>query len=248
MRSPILSAPLLLWLGCHSSSTGSNLAAGGQGENGSDGAPSSNVAVASTPCDPFARNATPLGPILAAGKDGAGTLYVADQPSGSGEPRAFVSQGSRLQRWHVLGSGQEGGGNALTEYTLSIESPESDGADAIALLFGVQSGAPTGMAIGPADSKSFLGAAGQTPLTLVDPSSVRAMSAIDLPARAAYVLDASNGDAIVITAPGDNPSTDDDRLFYGAPANLAERKIVSFEQSRSGYPTIQFWSALPSTR
>ena len=181
-----------------------------------DGAPS--------PCDPLAPPPTTLSGILGVGKDGQGTLYVADEPPGLSEARVFVSSGNDLVRQQVIGSGQSGGGKgASAEYTLSFEAPASDGAAAEALLLDVQGGTASQMALGPPDSKAFLGDAGAgiTPLTVVDVSAVAGMTIVNLPGVVAYVGDVSDGTAIVVTSP-------------------TERSIVTFSQALSGYPTITF--------
>lgn len=38
----------------------------------------------------------------------------------------------------------------------------------------------------------------------------------------------------------DAESTADFHLFYGQPSGMQERKIVSFDEAKSGYPTIAF--------
>ncbi len=206
----------------------------GANESSGDASP-----IASIPCDPLAELPTTLTAILGVGKDTDGTLYVADLVTAGSMPRVFVSGGTSLHRQHVLGAGSQGDGSGL-DYTLSIEAPYSDGSDARALLLDVTGGAATAMSLGPADSKSFLGAPGQTPLTLVGASAIAGMAVIDLPGQPAYVLDGANGDAIVITAPGDNQSSDDFRLFYGTPGAMFEHAILTFEQTLSGGPDITF--------
>jgi hypothetical protein len=200
-----------------------------------DGAPS--------PCDPLAPPPTTLSGILGVGKDGQGTLYVADEPPGLSEARVFVSSGNDLVRQQVIGSGQSGGGKgASAEYTLSFEAPASDGAAAEALLLDVQGGTASQMALGPPDSKAFLGDAGAgiTPLTVVDVSAVAGMTIVNLPGVVAYVGDVSDGTAIVVTSPTDVSSSADFHLFYGTAGAMLERSIVTFSQALSGYPTITF--------
>jgi hypothetical protein len=67
------------------------------------------------------------------------------------------------------------------------------------------------------------------------------MPAIDLPGVVNYVADGADGHAIVVTAPlEDDLGSADLHLFYGTSGAMVERPIVSFEQSLSGYPTIEF--------
>lgn len=202
---------------------------------------SSGSSSSARPCDPLAPPPTTLSNVLGVGKDAQGVLYVADSPAGVPEARVFVSGGGQLVRQHVLGSGEAGGGKgAAAQYTLSFAPPGADAASARALLLDVQGGTAAQMALGPADSKSFLGGPGETMLTVVDPSTVAGMPIANLPGVVAYVADVSDGTAIVVTSPMDVASSADFHLFYGTPDAMAERKIVSFDQSLSGYPTIAF--------
>ena len=240
-RLYVIFAVAIACQGCRASvmSAPSSTADGG-GHAALDG---SIATTASTPCDPLASPSVALATVLGVGKDAGGTLYVVDTRGGSTSPRVLVSEGNELKRQHVAGSGQTtANGGATTQYTFTIEAAGSDGSDARSLLLNVE-GTPataSAMALGPADSKSPLGGPGETPLTVVDASAVAGLSVIDLPGVTAYVIDVSNGDAIVITEPGDNESDTDYRLFYGAPGAMVERTIVSFEQALSGYPMITF--------
>jgi hypothetical protein len=197
----------------------------------------------SVPCDPLAPPPTTLSGILGVGQDAAGTLYVADMPPGASQPRVFVSGATQLVRQHVAGSGEAPGGTAgTTEYSLTFVAPGSDIASAQALLLQVQGGSANEMALGPADSKGFLGGpdTGDTMLTLVDPSAVSGLTIVNLPGVVGYVADVSDGTAIAITGPMDGGSSADLHLFYGTPGAMVERTIVSFNQALSGYPTIGF--------
>jgi hypothetical protein len=192
---------------------------------------------ASAPCDPLAPQPTSLSNVLGVGQDAQGTLYVADQPPSPAQIRVFIATGSGpLVRQQVIGSGSNGSG----QYTLSYVAPGASDGTAQALLLDVSGGTATQMALGPADSKSFLGGPGETPLTVVDPGTVAGRPIENLPGVVEYVADVSDGSAIVVTAPGEVDSTSDFHLFYGTPPALAERTIVSFSQSFSGYPTIAF--------
>ncbi len=70
-----------------------------------------------TACDPLAAKPVTLGTIVGVGQDAAGTLYV-DAANG-----VFVSEGGRLLRQHVTGSGQSG----ATEFLFGFEPAGDDG-------------------------------------------------------------------------------------------------------------------------
>lgn len=190
----------------------------------------------SGPCDPLAAPATSLTGVLGVGQDGSGTLYVADSPAGSTEPRVFVSVGGKLVRQHVAGSGATGSGKGETaaEYTLTFEPAGADFSAARALLLAMQGGTASQMALGPADSKSFIGGPGETPLKVVGDGTVAGMPIVNLPNIVDDVADVSDGTAIVITSPFDLNSSADFHLFYGKPSAMQERTIVAFDQDASG--------------
>jgi hypothetical protein len=183
-----------------------------------------------TACDPLAPPATTLGTVLGAGKDDAGTIYLAD-------PRVFLTQGGKLVRQHVVGSGNGGG-----DYNWMFQPADSDGSDVRDLLLTVQGGKPTAMALGT-DGKCMLsqGCPNTTPLTLVDPSAVAGMAIVNLPGLARYVGDAENGEVIAVTSPMENESgTAEYRIFYGPASGVREGVITSWDQALSGHPTIGF--------
>lgn len=193
------------------------------------------------PCDPLAAPPTSLSNVLGVGQDAQGTLYVADFPSGLATARVFVSSGNELVRQHVLGSGEMGGtGGAAADYTLTFAPAGADASAARALL--LATGGTTQMALGPADSKSFIGGPGETPLKVVGDGTVSALPIENLPILVNDVADVSDGTAIVITAPTDVNSSADFHLFYGRPAVMQERPIVAFNQDASlgGGATIEF--------
>jgi hypothetical protein len=197
---------------------------------------------AETTCDPLATHPTTLATILGVGKDAAGTLYVADQGAVAAEPsivRVFVASDGSLVRQDVIGSGSSNGQDIET-----FENPDgSTGPRDLAMQ--IAGGKATSMTLGPEGSaKSRLegvDAGAAAALTLVGPTAVKGMVAIDLPGAVNYVADASNGEAIVVTAPlEDDQGSAALHLFYGTPGAMIERPIVSFDQSLSGYPTIGF--------
>ncbi len=197
---------------------------------------------AETPCNPLATHPTTLATLLGVGKDGLGTLYVADQGGVAGEPsivRVFVASDGSLVRQHVIGSGSS---NALDIET--FESPDG-GAGPRDLAIQIAGGAATSMTLGPEGSAKSriegIDAGAAAALTLVGPTAVQGMPVIDLPGAVSYVADAAKGEAIVVTAPlEDDQGSAAFRLFYGTPGAMVERPIVSFNQSLSGYPSIGF--------
>ena len=213
-----------------------SLAAGGCSSSSSSGGSAS-----SGPCDPLAPPPTSLSNVLGVGQDAQGILYVADSPPDLATPRVFVSGGGKLLRQNVLGAGEAGGTpGSAAEYTLSFEPLGADAGAARALLLAMQGGTASQMALGPADSKSFIGGPGETPLKVVSDGTVSSMPIVNLPGVVDYVADVSDGTSIVVTSPMDLNSSADFHLFYGRPSAMQERKILSFNQALSGYPTIGF--------
>ena len=85
------------------------------------------------------------------------------------------------------------------------------------------------MALGPGNSRSFLGGADadQTPLRVVDASSIAGFKLQNLPGIVQHVADVGNGKAIVLTVPMDAWGTSGFRLFYGSVDHLVEYAIAS---------------------
>jgi hypothetical protein len=134
---------------------------------------SSRGSATSGPCNPLAAPATSLSNVLGVGQGSQGTLYVADSPPDVATPRVFVSVGVKLVRQNVIGAGESGGkpGSAAA-YTLMFEPPGADASAARALLLAMQGSTASQMALGPADSKSFIGGPGETPLKVVCTSTI----------------------------------------------------------------------------
>jgi hypothetical protein len=186
-------------------------------------------------CDPLAPAPITLGAIVGVGQDAGGTLYV-DAANG-----IFVSEGGRLIRQHVVGTGQSGS----TEFTFSLQSSAADGGSAGALLVETNGSTATAMALGPPGSRSFLGQsdAGVTSLTLVAASAVSGMTVVNTPNVISYVGDVANGDVVLATVPLNEDATSNDgglSIFYGPPSDVAERTITAFGQSLSGNGTVTF--------
>jgi hypothetical protein len=198
---------------------------------------------AETHCDPLATHPTTLATILGVGKDQGGTLYVADQGGIASEPsivRVFVENAGSLVRQDVIGSGSLGSSEDIETF----ESPDGS-TPPRDLAIQIASGTATSMTLGPEGAAKSgvegIDAGAATALTLVDASAVQGMPAIDLPGAVSYVADATDGEAIVVTAPLENDQGGAAfHLFYGTPQAMVERRIVSFDQSLSGYPTIGF--------
>jgi len=198
-------------LGCSTSSSGD------AGAGGSSG-----------PCNPLSPPPTILGAVLGIGEDTQSVIYVADEVPDSGQDRVFVSSGTTLDRQHLAGTGQSGG-PPNADYTFSFQVPLSDAADTMALLIQTRGGAVTGMALGPGDSRNFLGApdAGQVPLTVLDAGAIGGFTIQNLPNLVEYVIDVSNGNVMVVTAPMDAWGYAGFRLFYGTASEMVERSVRS---------------------
>jgi hypothetical protein len=204
---------------------------------------SSTSPPAETACDPLATHPTTLATVIGIGKDAAGTLYVADQGGIATEAsivRVFVTSNGKLIRQHVIGSGSSNGEEDLETF----ESADGSAA-ARDLVMQLAGGKATSMTLGPESSGKLglegIDAGAAVTLTLIGPSAVQSLAAIDLPGAVNYVADGPDGNAIVVTAPLENDEGSAAfHLFYGTPKAMVERPIVSFDQSRSGYPSLGF--------
>jgi hypothetical protein len=188
-----------------------------------------------TPCDPLAPNAITLGTIVGVGEDVADTLYV-DSANG-----IFVSGAGRLNRQHVTGTGQL----ANNEFLFTFEPPESNDSGVRNLLVETTGTTASAMALGPADSKAFLGQsdAGVTPLALVDAATLVGISLVNTPNVIDYVADVSNGDVLLATLPMNEDTTSDTgglAIFYGPPDAVAECTITGLEESLGNDGTVTF--------
>ncbi|HXJ22892.1 MAG TPA: hypothetical protein VMT03_21925 [Polyangia bacterium] len=191
---------------------------------------------ANLPCDPLAPEPIGLGAIVGVGQDGAGTLYV-DAANG-----IFVSQSGQLIRQHVIGTGQSG----AQQFIYSFEPPSPDaGAPAVNLLVQTDGTKAIAMALGPSDSKDFLGQAdaGVSLLSVVPDSTVSALPIVNTPNVISYIADVDNGDVLMTTVPmNQDPAAPNGgrSVFYGPPGDVAQRTVVSFQQSLSGTGTLVF--------
>jgi hypothetical protein len=190
---------------------------------------------AETTCNPLAAKPITLGTVVGAGKDVAGTVYV-DSANG-----VFVSGSGALNRQRVTGTGQSGN----DEFLFTFEPPGDDGAGTRNLLVETSGSAASAMALGPADSKSFLGEsdAGVTPLALVDPATLAGLPVVNTPKLIQYVADVANGGVLLTTVPMNSDSASSNgglSVFYGPASSVAERAITAFEQTLSNDGTMTF--------
>ncbi len=199
--------------------TGSAPSDAGVGDGGSSGS-----------CNPLTPPPVTLGTILGVGEGSPSIFYLADDAPDSGQDRVFVSNGTTLYRKFVAGSGQTGS-PPNADYTFSYQDSVSDASNAHALLIQERGGVATAMALGPANSRSFLSPdAGQTPLTVVDAGTIAHFKIQNLPVLIEYVADVSDGDAIVVTMPMDPWGYSEFRLYYGTPSDMIECKIVAYNR------------------
>jgi hypothetical protein len=205
--------------------------------------PKCNPGTKCASCDPLAGADLPvtLGTILGVGTDSRGTTYMAEQVIALAMDRVFVSSGTELVRKRVTGSGARGG-SADADYAFTFE----DGATTQALLVQLRGGAASGMALGPAGGRGYIGDPGATTemLTVQDESVVSGFTLRNLPREIAieYVADVTDGTALVVTRPETEWQYTDFRVFYGGDgAVLGERHVVSVLRARDGGSTdIQF--------
>jgi hypothetical protein len=226
-------AALALGTGCFRS----NSSQGGGGTGGSTwtNAGQGGSATTESACDPLAPKPITLGAIVGVGEDSAGTLYV-DSANG-----IFVSMKGDLIRQHATGTGQSGS----NEFIFTFESPGVDASSERNLLVDTQGSTASAMALGPANSKSFLGQsdAGVTLLALVDSATVSGMPVVNTPNLISYVGDVANGDVVLATVPMNEDLTSTDgglSIFYGPPSAVAQRAITAFGESLSGNGSVTF--------
>jgi len=213
------------------------LAACSQSSSGATRPAGADAGASSGPCDPLATPATALQSVVGAGQDAAGTVYVVDRVTQADTPRVFVKNGAQLDRKNVIGTGQSGS----SDYTLSFIDPGADTATAKNLVLAISNGKATSMALG-ADPRAGVGDPANTPLTLVDASSVSALPIVNLPNMIWYVADVANGNVIVVTsvAQNDVQGYGSERLFYGVAGAMFERHISNVSAPVSGGQSISF--------
>lgn len=181
-------------------------------------------------CDPLAPISAPitLANVVGAGKSGDGTLYVIDE--GRPEYRAFVSQGSVLQRKLVVGSGTT---------TDSLIASVEDASAPFSLKIESLGGTPSRMGIyrGTLAAKDFDIATEGESLTLVGTDALRAFTVANLPGKVDVEYDAhtDDGHRIFVTRPDVDFSYDQFRVFYGTDQRMQERALRNATRGSSTY-------------
>jgi hypothetical protein len=184
------------------------------------------------PCNPLDAPDTPLtlADLYGAGRDQAGTLYVADQ-GGRDHQRAFISNGTTLQRVDIAGSGLDGAGSLSLTISDPVLSIRIDGAGPN----------PTRMGIvhGPIDGKTFdVGSQGEV-LTLVGPAALTGFAVKNLANNVVVEYNASlaDGRRFFVTRPKVDWTYDDFRVFFGQPSDMEERPLVSASRGNTTFLT-----------
>ncbi|AKV00011.1 hypothetical protein AKJ09_06674 [Labilithrix luteola] len=193
----------------------------------SSGTTTSNGSTALQACSPLVGEDTPiaLSNVFAAGRSTDGTIYVIDRAN---DYRAFVSDGSTLQRKKVAGSGE-----GLGWLVASI----SDGPKDFNLVVASPGGTATRMGLleGKLTSKDIdANTAGET-LTLVDPSAYASLAVHNLAPNVVVEVDATTDDGhhLVLMRPDVDWAEKDPRFFYGTPDNMVERVIMNMSRGSS---------------
>ncbi|MBX3223859.1 MAG: hypothetical protein KF795_25325 [Labilithrix sp.] len=168
--------------------------------------------------------------VVGAGRHADGTIYVLDE--GRPDYRAFVSEGSVLQRKKVAGSG-----SAPDWVSVSV----TDANGPFALKVEGASGVPTRMAVfrGEPKGKTFeIGAEGDV-LELVDASTYASLAVRNIPGtvNVEYDTSTSDGRRIVVTRPEVDWSYEDFRVFFGTPERMVERPVRSVSRGSSTHIT-----------
>ena len=191
-------------------------------------------------CDPLAPHTLPiaLDTVLGVGKHADGTLYVLEQHAGS-ELRAFVSASGTLQRKRVGGSGETNDPGRTTYVVTAGEAP-----DLFTLQVEIATGGDKRMAVlrGASAGKGFtIGQQGDI-LTVLAPESLTGVPLANLPGTTVieYQAQLQDGRRMLVTRPQDDWTYNDFRLFLGAPAQVAERRVTNVSRARSGPTTITF--------
>lgn len=217
-------------LACVIAST-TTLVACSSGTTSSNGT-TSNGSSALEACSPLAGEDEPisLSNVLGAGRSVDGTIYVIDRAN---DYRAFVSEGSALERKKIAGSG-EGPGWLIASI--------SDGAKDFNLVVATSNGAATRMGLleGELTSKNIdPNTAGDT-LTLVDPSEYASLAVHNLAPNVVVEVDATTDDGhhLVLMRPDVDWTEQDLRFFYGTPDNMVERVITNSSRGSSIHLTV----------
>jgi len=200
---------------------------------GSSTGASTAGARACSPLDGTAAQSITLAHVIGAGRHPDGTVYVLDD--GVPSYRAFVSQGTVLQRKEVAGSGDVGGAPG----TESISATVRDATAPFALQIERSGGVATRMGVyrGELAAKSFeIGVEGDV-LTLVGADVLAAFEVRNLPGGVVVEYDATtqDGHRLIVTRPMVDWTYDDFRVFYGIPGEMKERHLENASRGSTTY-------------
>lgn len=198
----------------------------------SSGTTSSSGPTAVHACSPLVGEDTPisLSNVVAAGRSSDGTIYVLDRAD---DYRAFVSEGSTLQRKKVAGSG-EGPGWLIASI--------ADGTKDFNLVVAGSNGTVTRMGLlqGELSTKDIDATTAGDALTLVDPSAYASLAVHNLSPNVVVEVDATTDDGhhLVLMRPDVDWTEEDLRFFYGTPDDMVEREITNASRSSSIWLTV----------
>ncbi len=209
------------------------------GATGSSSSPSTAAGShACSPLDATAASPMTLANVLGAGRDADGTVYVLDD--GAPTYRAFVSQGTVLQRKEVAGSGTVGGGAPGTE---SINASAEDATAPFALQIERTNGVATRMGVyrGELGAKSFeIGKQGDV-LTLIGADVLSTFQVRNLPGNVVveYSATTQDGHRLLVTRPMVDWTYSDFRVFYGRADQMLERHLTNASRGSTTYISFQ---------
>ena len=198
-----------------------------------------NDVVACSPLDAVSLPIT-MGAVVAVGKASDGTLYVVEQPLGGtdSELRVFVSNGSKLERVRVTGSGS-GSTDGKAFLVFQFELP-GDGGTANLGLSGQVGAYDMAYVSGELAVRSYedILAAGEQ-LTREDETVIDDLTVSNLAGEIVveYNAQAADGARLVVLRPRDDWSYEDFRAFYGEGNELIECRVDSVTRLRDGGTT-----------
>jgi len=226
---PAFSFPSLFALGFSLAFSSACTGGGGSSEAASGGPAGSSEPKACSPLEGVTEPIA-LATVIGAGRHADGTIYVVDQQES--DLRAFVSEGSALERKKVAGSGQ---GEDWTSVTIA------DANAPFSLKVETEAGVPKRMGVvrGELKDKTFdVGAQGDV-LELVDASAYANLAIRNIPGSVVVAYDASTSDGrrIVVTRPDVDWSYEDFRVFFGTPERMVERRVETASRGSSTHIT-----------
>jgi hypothetical protein len=192
-----------------------------------------------SPCDPLGDMPQPiaLGEVIAVGRDGEGTLYVADEAGADGEARVFVSVGDGLVRRRVSGSG------AGRDSDVEFRSFTVEGMGGPFRWLIERTVDETQMAIAPVGENRAtrideLGPEAEL-LEVLDENAIEGLvvrnfrGAIEVE----YLAETEDDALLLVIRPADDWGYEDFRLFYGREERLLEREVTDVRRQRDGGTT-----------